>query len=198
VVESFVVLAVDFVFASVLLGDVGDGKGGGFTVDVVGKVVIFLDIFAVLGPADLWFGVSGDGGGEGEGGSDLDGTVGWSFFDLGGDFNDDLGGIESFTELVVSFAGVGADVLLVAVGDDKGDKVGIFKDNLEFAAFLDWLSVLEPGNGWVRESLYSSDDLGSRAIDERYILESLTKESWWTVSSQLLADNVSTEGLLYH
>ena len=52
-VESFVVLAVDFVFASVLLGDVGDGKGGGFTVDVVGKVVIFLDIFAVLGPADL-------------------------------------------------------------------------------------------------------------------------------------------------
>merc|ERR1719334_1460777 len=129
---------------------------------------------------------------------DLDGTVGWSFFDLGGDFNDDLGGIESFTELVVSLAGVGTDILLVAVGDDKGDKVGIFKDNLEFAAFLDWLSVLEPGNGWVRESLYSSEDLGSRAIDERYILESLTKESWWTVSSQLLADNVSTEGLLYH
>merc|ERR1712135_257814 len=123
VVESFVVLAVNFVFTGVLLGDVGDGEGGGFTVDVVGKGVIFFDIFAVLGPADLWFGVSGDGGGEGKGGSDLDGTVGWSFFDLGGDFNDDLGGIESFTELVVSFAGVGTDILLVAVGDDKGDKV---------------------------------------------------------------------------
>ena len=59
-------------------------------------------------------------------------------------FNDDLGGIESFTELVVSFAGVGTDVLLVAVGNNKRDKVGIFKHNLEFAAFLDWLSVLEP------------------------------------------------------
>merc|ERR1719187_160451 len=68
----------------------------------------------------------------------------------------------------------------------------------ESKASPNWLSVLEPGNGWVRESLYSSDDLGSRAIDERYILESLTKESWWTVSSQLLADNISTEGLLYH
>jgi len=198
VVESFVVLAVDFVFASVLLGDVGDGKGGGFTVDVVGKVVVFFDIFAVLGPADLWFWVSTDGGREGDGGSSFDGGVWWSFFNLGGDFNDDFSGVESFTELVVSFAGVGTDIVHITVGDDKGDKVGVFKDDLVFSSFLDGLSVLEPGNGWVRESLYSSDDLGSRAIDERYILESLTKESWWTVSSQLLADNVSTEGLLYH
>ena len=52
-VESFVVLAVNFVFTGVLLGDVCDGEGGGFTVDVVGKVVVFFDIFAVLGPADL-------------------------------------------------------------------------------------------------------------------------------------------------
>lgn len=197
-VESFVVFAVDFVFASILLGDVGNGEGGGFTIDVVAKVVVFIDVFAVLGPADLGFGVSADGGREGDGGSNLDGGVWWSFFDLGGNFNDDFSGVESFTELVVSFAGVGTDISDIAVGDNKGDKVGIFKDDLVFSSFLDWLSVLEPGNGWVRESLYSSDDLGSRSIDKRNILESLTKESWWTVSSQLLTDLVSTEGLLYH
>jgi len=166
VVESFVVFAVDFVFASILLGDVGNGEAGGFTIDVVGKVVVFIDVFAVLGPADLGFGVSADDSREGDGGSNLDGGVWWSFFDLGGNFNDDFGGVESFTELVVSFAGVSTDISDIAVGDDKGDKVGIFKNDLVFSSFLDWLSVLEPGNGWVRESLYSAGNSGSRSVDE--------------------------------
>jgi len=198
VVESFVVLAVDFVLAGVLLGDVGDGEDGGLAVNVVGKVVIFVDVFAVLGPADFWFGVSADGGGKADGVSDFDGCVGWSFFDLGGNFDDDFSGVEGFSELVVGLAGVGTDITDIAVDDDKGDKVGIFKDNLVLSSLLDWLSVLEPGNGWVRESLYSSADLGSRAIYERDILKSLTKESWWTVSSQLLTDLVTTEAFLHH
>merc|ERR1711973_155059 len=89
-----------------------------------------------------------------------------SFFDFGGDFNDDLGGIESLSELVVGFAGVGTDIMGFAVDDDKGDQVGIFKNNLVFSSFLDWLSILEPGNGWVRESLYSAGNSGSRSVDE--------------------------------
>jgi len=166
VVESFVVLAVDFVFASILFGDVGDGKDGGVAVNVVAEVIVFIDVFAVLGPANFWLGVSTDDGGEGDAATDLDAGIWWSFFDFGGDFNDDFGGIESFSELVVGFAGVGTDILGIAVNDNKGDQVGIFKNNLVFSSFLDWLSVLEPGNGWVRESLYSAGNSGSRSVDE--------------------------------
>jgi len=198
VVESFVVLAVDFVFASILFGDVGDGEDGGFSVNVVVEVIIFIDVFAVLGPANFGFGVSTDDGSKADGSTDLDAGIWWSFFDFGGDFNDDFGGIESFSELVVGFAGVGTDILGIAVNDNKGDQVGIFKNNLVFSSFLDGLTVLEPGNGWVRESLYSTDDLGSRAVDEGDILKSLTKESWWTVSGQLPTDLEATEAFLDH
>jgi len=198
VVESFVVLAVDFVFASIPFGDVGDVEDGGFSINVVVEVIVFIDIFAVLGPANLWFGVSADGGGKGDAATDLDAGIWWSFFDFGGYFNDDFGGIESFSELVVGFAGVCTNIHGVAVGDNKRDHVGIFKKNLVFSRFLEGLAVLEPGNGWVREALHSADDLGSTAVDEGDILKTFTKESWGTVSCQLPTDHEATEAFLDH